>query len=296
MKQISEAHRGVNGKFRALTSLNQEEYEQVLPVFSDLVSKKMSQYTLKNKRREYKVYRERKDSSLYGPIAKLDFLLMYLKENANQIYHAQMFEMCQSKVSEWVGFLLPVLEESLSKLGFMPQTGSEFVLENPDNEDFVVIDVTERRVPRKTDYEAQKEEYSGKKKTHTMKNLALTNTAKKILYLSESFEGKTHDKTILDQISLDTEEIAILADLGFLGMEEDYETAITPFKKPKNGELTDLQKQINQGISKVRVGVEHAFSGVKIIKIIRNKIRLKGWNVRHRVMMIGAALHNLRLG
>ena len=142
----------------------------------------MSQYTLKGKRREYKVHRERKDSSLYGSIPKLDFLLMYLKENAYQIYHAQMFEMSQSKVSEWVRFLLPVLEESLSKLGVMPQTGSDFVLNNPDNECFVVINVTERRVPRKTDYEAQKEEYSGKKKTHTMKNLALTNTAKKILY------------------------------------------------------------------------------------------------------------------
>ena len=142
----------------------------------------MSQYTLKGKRREYKVHRERKDSSRYGSIPKLDFLLMYLKENANQIYHAQMFEMSQSKVSEWVRFLLPVLEESLSKLGVMPQTGSDFVLNNPDNECFVVINVTERRVPRKTDYEAQKEEYSGKKKTHTMKNLALTNTAKKILY------------------------------------------------------------------------------------------------------------------
>ena len=66
-------------------------------------------------------------NSLVGSRKKLDFILMYLKENPNQHFHAYLFDMCQSKVSEWINFILPVLEESLNKLSFMPQTGTCFV-------------------------------------------------------------------------------------------------------------------------------------------------------------------------
>ena len=295
MKQIPDKKRGVEAQFRALTSLVQAQYEIILPIFEELTVKKMSQYTLKGARRSLRVYKERKDSSLYGGKSKLDFLLTYLKENSNQSFHALLFEMSQSKVSEWLKFLLPILEESLSKLGFMPQTGDVYSLEEQEDIDLVIIDVVEREVPRKTDYLSQKDEYSGKKKKHTLKNLAITDQDKTILFASDSFEGKTHDKSILDKISIEVNDLNILADLGFLGMDKQYENAILPFKKPKNKELTKNQKLINTAISKVRVGVEHAFAGVKILKIIRNKIRLKGNEVRHRVMMIAMALHNLRL-
>lgn len=296
VKQIPNKQRGVPCQFRALTSLIQEQYNLILPIFSELITKKMSRYNLKGKLREFKVHRERKDSSLYGATSKLDFLLMYMKENPNQSYHASHFEMSQSKVSEWVSFMLPVLEESLITMGFMPQTGDGFLIEKTETTEFVVIDVVERNVPRKTDYEAQKEEYSGKKKMHTMKNLAVADQDKRILYITESYEGKTHDKSILDDISLDAGDLYILADLGFLGMDKQYDNAILPFKKPKNGELTESQVFMNMMIGKIRVRVEHAFAGVKILKIVRNKIRLKGWEVRHRVMMVAVALHNLRLG
>ncbi len=64
----------------------------------------------------------------------------------------------------------------------MPRTGSDFILQQPGNTDFLVMDVVERVVPGMTDYEAQKEEYSGKKKVHTVKNLAVTDQNKVILF------------------------------------------------------------------------------------------------------------------
>lgn len=295
MKTIPNKIREVSKQFRALTSLIQEQYEIILPIFDDLVVSKIAQYTLKGARRGYKISQEPRNSSLYGTESKLDFLLLYLKENPNQSHQGLLFEMSQAKVSEWVSFLRPILEDSLRKLGFMPQSGSVFTLDPKSETDYVTIDVVERVVPRKTDYECQKEEYSGKKKLHTMKSLAITDDKNTILYATESFEGKVHDKPILDSISIKVGGVSILGDLGFLGMEEVYENAILPYKKPKNKELTENQKRTNKAISKIRVGVEHAFAGVKRIKIIRNKIRLKGWNVRHSIMMIGMALHNLRI-
>lgn len=127
-----------------------------------------------------------------------------------------------------------------------------------------------------------------------MKNLAITDQKGKILFTSQSFEGKVHDKSILDTLTIEIEALAMLADLGFQGMEKEYKNAILPYKKPKKQELSELKKLINKGIAKVRVTIEHAFAGVKRLKIIRNKIRLKTWNKRHSVLMIAMALHNLR--
>ena len=101
-------------------------------------------------------------SSLYGSQSKLDFILTYMKENPNQSYHGYLFEMSQSKVSEWVNFIIPSLEEALDRLCLLPQQGDYWDLEQ-ESTDFLSMDVVERQVPRRSDYEAQKEEYSGKK-------------------------------------------------------------------------------------------------------------------------------------
>ena len=84
-------------------------------------------------------------------------------------------------------------------------------------------------------------------------------------------------------------------DLGFVGIERDCPNAILPFKKTLGKELTELQNQINKAIGSARIRVEHAFSGVKRLKIIPNKIRLKTYQVRDRVFKIAAGLHSLRM-
>ena len=61
-------------------------------------------------------WEESKNSSLLGIDAKLQFILMYLRENPSQVFYAYSQGMSQAKVREWGGFLLPVLEASLSEL------------------------------------------------------------------------------------------------------------------------------------------------------------------------------------
>lgn len=281
-------------KLRALVSLNQDEYEKLFIIFDKLVSEKLANCTLKGQLRLFKEYKEAKNSSLYGSKRKLDFILMYLKENPCQSYHGELFGISQSKVSEWISFLLPVLEASLVKMGLMPQIGTVFI-EKDIQSDCLLVDVTERPIPRSIDYENQKEAYSGKKKLHTMKNLVITDENAKLLFISESEYGSTHDKTIWDSIEFKFKDKNILADLGFVGIDKDHSNVVLPYKKPKNGELSELQKQINKKISAIRVRIEHAFSGMKRLKIIRNKIRLKTYELRDQVFRIAAALHNLRV-
>ena len=59
-------------------------------------------------------------------------------------------------------------------------------------------DGTERPIQRPKDEEQQKEFYSGKK-GHTLKNTVLSNQNCKVIYLTETVEGKKHDKKLADE-------------------------------------------------------------------------------------------------
>lgn len=68
----------------------------------------------------------------------------------------------------------------------------------------------------------------------------------------------------------------------------------TPQKKPRNTELSQLQKQENKQLSSRRIAVEHMICRVKIFRVASEKFRL----VRHRytqVIMAVCGLVRLRL-
>ena len=280
-------------KYTSLTSLTATEYELLLSVFDKKVKQKQKHFTLKGKRRVRAYYGEQKNSSFPGSRIKLDFLLIYLKENPNQYFLGHFYGITQSKVSEWLSFLLPVLEESLGDMGYTAKYGLDYRHKNIEDE-FLIGDVVERNVPRRSCSEAQKVEYSGKKKTHTIKHFGLSDEDGYIHFISPSYEGSVHDKTIWDELYVETAGQNLLMDLGFLGAEEGRMDVILPFKKPKGVKLSVVQKQLNKALSSLRVKIEHAFGSVKRLKIIRNKIRLKGHNRREIVMKIAVALHNFR--
>ncbi len=281
-------------QYIALTSLNQAEYVELLEVFSGKVSIKLSRYTLKGAKRKRSSYSERSNSSLYGSALKLEFLLMYLKDNFRQEVLAYMFQISQAKVSEWLSFLLPVLYESLDELGVCATFGCHFDAQSTDCEYFIG-DVVERDVPRKRCYQAQKAEYSGKKKRHTNKHFALVDSSSYVHFLSPQEHGSVHDKTIWDGLDIVTQGQPIFLDLGFLGADKDIEEVMMPFKKSKYKPLTDLKKLINKEMSKIRVRVEHAFAGIKRLRIIQDKIRVRGEQKREIIMRIATALHNFRV-
>jgi hypothetical protein len=62
------------------------------------------------------------------------------------------------------------------------------------------LDAAERLLQRPVNEDKQREKYSGKRKTHTDKNLLLVNeNTKKVVYLSATVDGKKHDKKLADE-------------------------------------------------------------------------------------------------
>ena len=171
----------------------------------------------------------------------------------------------------------------------------EYYYHNEQSAAYVFGDVTERELPRKTCYKAQKEDYSGKQPQHTEKNFALCNEIGYICFLSASYTGKTHDNSILEDLNIDTGKVPFLMDLGFQGAEAEDNTILLPFKKKKGTGLNTVQQQINQAMSGIRVKVEHAFAGLKRLKIIGQKIRIRSYKKRQCILRIAAAIHNLRV-
>jgi DDE superfamily endonuclease len=56
-----------------------------------------------------------------------------------------------------------------------------------------------------------------------------------------------------------------------------------------------LQKAKNKEISSKRVIIEHAIGGVKIMRIIKDEIRIYNEQTRNTLMQIAAAIHNLKI-
>ena len=87
-------------------------------------------------------------------------------------------------------------------MGMMPELDGEAVAEShliAETEPEFLIDGTERQRQCPKDTQKKHEHYSGKKKTHTNKNvLWVSSHTKKVLYLSPSVVGKTHDQKTAD--------------------------------------------------------------------------------------------------
>ena len=127
-----------------------------------------------------------------------------------------------------------MLQEALTALGVMPERqGNQFAqVERRQHEaaDYI-IDGTERRRQRPKNAEKQKLYYSGKKKTHSDKNLVIVQTrSKRVGYLGPTQVGKTHDKKAADQEAIVYPRQTVLhKDTGFQG----YEPKVQQTKQPK---------------------------------------------------------------
>ena len=87
----------------------------------------------------------------------------------------------------------------------------------------------------------------------------------------------------------------LLQDTGFQGYKPDGVIILQPKKKPRNGELTAVEKVLNRAISSVRVEVEHQIGGVKRSQIVVQKFRNRVENFVDKVMETACGLYNLQL-
>ncbi len=221
-------------EFLAVTSLTDEEFQVLLPTFEkcyEFLSPPKPKVSKKKKQRAGGGGRRAKLSSLSE---KLLFILVYQKTSPLQTAHGLQFGMSQGQVNYWVHRLLPVLQMSLQELGMKPlRKGDEVAdsIEGSEGGANLSLDAAERLLQRPLDAEKQREKYSGKRKTHTDKNLLLVNeNTKKVVYLSETVEGKRHDKKLADESQISYPPNASLTqDTGFQG----YQPAGVVVQQPK---------------------------------------------------------------
>ena len=282
----------------AMTSLTQEEFEKLLPYFHVAWDEYVrSEYIDRDGRqRQYGGGQQR--TTLVVMEDKLLFILYYLKVYPLQEILAFEFGMTQSSAHAWIHLLSGVLQQALAQAGYVPEREPnqvEAVLDREPECEYG-IDGTERRIQRPTQGEEQQHYYSGKKKAHTVKNLIIGGlNTRKVNYLSQTYEGKKHDKRIADEEQPTFPEgIFLFKDTGFQGYEPEHIMTLQPKKKPRGQELTSEEKESNTFIAKIRIIIEHIINGIKRCRIVKDTFR----NTKHKfedlVMEIACGLHNLR--
>jgi hypothetical protein len=124
----------------------------------------------------------------------------------------------------------------------------------------------------------------------------LIHAALTILFLSDTYGGRTHDKRIADATPYPWPAGSrLLQDLGFLAFILDHVEIIRPTKKPRGRSLTRAQKAANRRIARRRVRIEHVNSRVKRCRIVQDTSRRRKAGVRDLVMEVCCALHNFRV-
>jgi len=128
-----------------------------------------------------------------------------------------------------------------------------------------------------------------------------------IVFLGRTFSGHNHDYSMLKQeLPPDRDwftDINVLVDLGYLGMQSDYqgEQIEVPHKKPRKSkknpspQLSEEQKAMNKALSQIRIFVEHAIGGMKRYNILVHAFRNRIENFEDDVIGVCAGLWNLVL-
>lgn len=283
-------------QFHALTGSTLLEFHALLPEFERSFMEYMQEHTLTGKKRTQRRFVAYRNSPLPTISDKLVFILMYLRKAATQDIFGEVFQMPQPVANKWIHVLHPCLNRALATQGELPARSATTVALPESPQQVFFQDGMERPIQRPKDKEAQRTFYSGKKKRHTLKNNVLVNEHAKICLLTNTCEGKKHDKKISDEAEICLPAGSFLyQDTGFQGFALEEVTIMQPKKKPRGKELTAADKENNREISRIRVRVEHAICGIKRYRIVKDQLRNWKKGFRDQVIETCCGLHNFRL-
>jgi len=117
-----------------------------------------------------------------------------------------------------------------------------------------------------------------------------------ILFLSDTYGGRIHEKPIADATPSPLPAGSrLVQDLGFLACTLPQVEILRPTKKPRGQELTPEQQLANQALHQRRLQIEQVNSSVKRCRVVKDRIRLWKDGVRDLVMARCCALHNFRV-
>ena len=157
----------------------------------------------------------------------------------------------------------------------------------------LLVDSFEQDRERPSDNDTQKKYYSGKKRRHTFKNQPIgLPKGEDIIDITVGKRGPESDITLFRvQQKNFSEKQLFSGDKASIGEEN----ILTPHKKPKNGELTALQKEENRVFSSSRIFIEHLIRRIRIFSIARIRFPLKSVNYCQVILTV-CGLVRLKLG
>lgn len=125
------------------------------------------------------------------------------------------------------------------------------------------------------------------------------------MFISKLYPGKVHDYMIL-KTEFPPEknyfkELELDLDLGFQGVESDYEAKKIniPYKKKRNkkgenNDLTEEQKEYNKMVASERIDIEHSIGQMKNCRIIHQVVRIKDKELLDEIILLTGAIANFK--
>ena len=270
------------------------EFDTLASEFAWLWSRQHSEHTAEGEARQREPGDGRKgvlDSAAF----KLFFILFYYKAYPTQELMGLLFGITQGQVSDWVRRLIRAVGElmPLHQPARKVRELCELIRREPALRE-VIIDGTERSMPRPVHAGRQRRYYGGRKKRHTVKNL-IAAAGGKVRWCSRTVPGRRHDKALAERERLRLPRgVSLLGDSGFAGLEAGAADLITPWKKPRSRRLHWKRRKFNRLLSRERGKVEHTLSIVKRLRILRDDFRNRRSGMVDEVMEFGCTLHHYR--
>lgn len=140
--------------------------------------------------------------------------------------------------------------------------------------------------------------------------LFVTTPNRRIIYVSQPYEGSCHDftmfkqafdpvvKKLMGQQQQVIDKPIMLADSGFQGLQRYsclFKKVYLPRKSSKHKCLTELDKCYNKLLSRQRVYIEHAIGGLKHFFLLRNQLRRTNWVDYNKIIGVCAGICNFKL-
>jgi len=200
--------------------------------------------------------------------------LVYARHNVTEELLGAFMEVDQSQISRVIAKLTPVIEKVTAP--FVPT--EDDAIEALDGQ----VALVDGSLAPCWSWAGRRDLWAGKQATTGHNFLVIADLLGRIRYVSDPLPGKNHDMTLVkEETATRILSVAgdVIADKGFQG--SGY---ITPFKKPKGGELTWLQHDFNNQLSSLRAAVERAVAHIKNWKILHTDYRrpIETWEATFR--------------
>jgi hypothetical protein len=273
---------------KSLTGLSLKEFDRLVPSFSQ---------SLKG----YKHHNNGQKGMVCSVEQKLFLILLYVRSYPTYRVMEFVIGLDFTRCNRWVMKLKDRLSKALGRELVMPErkirSVEEFLRKFPQIKD-IFVDGTERRVNKPKKIKTRNKLYSGKKKTHTVKNVVISDERKRILFVSRTRSGRRHDKRVFDKDCPGQhipETVTAWADSAFIGLRKMHQNTQIPKKATKNNPLSFQDKLNNKVISGIRIVAEHSIMGIKRCRAASDIFRNKILTLRDDFFLLAAGIWNFHL-